>query len=315
LLDEPAAVAQLTAAVAAASAPTDRTALLAHPLASWIESTLGVRVDDDGRLVRTRPEPLGSPDGASRRLAELTGQPIDACERAIRAFLLTGADLRAFGFRLHQFVSRGEAVFASPEPEATRYITLQAQEFVPDSDRHKRLLPVAFCRECGQEYYVVRRTRDDDGRVVYRERDVAEKVDPDKEGGDEGGFLYLSTDDPWPADDPDALLNRVPESWLEVTAKGVVRASARATRPCRARSTCRPMASRAEGTSRPPGSPRRSCTACAAVSPTTRTRPRTSASSPRWAPKGAAPRPRSWRCRPCASSAATRTSTPRRASS
>jgi hypothetical protein len=223
LLDEPAAVAQLTAAVAAASAPTDRTALLAHPLASWIESTLGVRVDDDGRLVRTRPEPLGSPDGASRRLAELTGQPIDACERAIRAFLLTGADLRAFGFRLHQFVSRGEAVFASPEPEATRYITLQAQEFVPDSDRHKRLLPVAFCRECGQEYYVVRRTRDDDGRVVYRERDVAEKVDPDKEGGDEGGFLYLSTDDPWPADDPDALLNRVPESWLEVTAKGVVR--------------------------------------------------------------------------------------------
>lgn len=223
LPDGAATIAQLTAAVVAASAPDGRDALLAHPLASWIESTLGVRVDDDGRLVRTRPEPLGSPEGAARRLADLTGQPVDACERAIRAFLLTGANLRAFGFRLHQFVSRGEAVFASPEPEATRYITLQAQEFVPDSDRHKRLLPIAFCRECGQEYYVVRRTRDEDGRVVYRERDVSEKVDPDKEDGDEGGFLYLSTDDPWPADDPDALLNRVPESWLEVTAKGVVR--------------------------------------------------------------------------------------------
>jgi hypothetical protein len=223
LPDGAATIAQLTAAVVAASAPDGRDALLAHPLASWIESTLGVRVDDDGRLVRTRPEPLGSPEGAARRLADLTGQPVDACERAIRAFLLTGANLRAFGFRLHQFVSRGEAVFASPEPEATRYITLQAQEFVPDSDRHKRLLPIAFCRECGQEYYVVRRTRDEDGRVVYRERDVSEKIDPEKEDGDEGGFLYLSTDDPWPADDPDALLNRVPESWLEVTAKGVVR--------------------------------------------------------------------------------------------
>jgi very-short-patch-repair endonuclease len=220
---EPTATAALSAAVAAPVDDTaDRAALLAHPLASWIESTLGVRTDA-GRLVRTRPEPLTGPDGAAQRLAAETRQPAELCEAAIRSLLLAGARARAFAFRLHQFVSRGEAVFVSPEPEASRYITLQAQEFVPDSARSRRLLPVAFCRECGQDYYIVRRTRDDDGRVVYRERDVAERIDPEAEGGDEAGFLFISTTHPWPADDPGEVLARVPESWLEVTGRGVLR--------------------------------------------------------------------------------------------
>ena len=55
-----------------------------------------------------------------------------------------------FAFRIHQFVSRGDTVYASPEPEATRHITLHGQQFVPD-DRNKVLLPLAFCRECGQD--------------------------------------------------------------------------------------------------------------------------------------------------------------------
>ncbi len=216
-------VGELRAAVAAAEAvPSEPAALLAHPLASWIESTLGVTVDGDGRLVRTRPEPLGGPEGAARRLAELTGDAPESCERTIRAFLLAGARARTFAFRLHQFVSRGEAVYASPEAESERYVTLQAQQYVPGSDRQKILLPIAFCRECGQEYYVVRRTRDETGRTVYQPRELSERIDPEDENGDEGGFLYVSSSEPWPAEDPEQLRQRVPESWLEVTPRGSV---------------------------------------------------------------------------------------------
>ena len=37
--------------------------------------------------------------------------------------------LPLFAFRLHQFISRGDAVYASPEPETTRHLTLRAQRF------------------------------------------------------------------------------------------------------------------------------------------------------------------------------------------
>ena len=60
-----------------------------------------------------------------------------------------------FAFRLHQLFTRGETVYATLEPEATRTFTTQEQQFAPD-DRTKVLIPLAFCRECGQEYYTVR---------------------------------------------------------------------------------------------------------------------------------------------------------------
>jgi hypothetical protein len=54
--------------------------------------------------------------------------------------------------------SRGDTVYASLENEATRYLTVQPQKFVP-GDRAKLLAPLAFCRECGQEYYTVRHVK------------------------------------------------------------------------------------------------------------------------------------------------------------
>lgn len=186
------------------------------PLSAWIESTLGL-CEEGGRLVRTKPRPLGGTDGVVEKLADSTGVARDRCDQALRSALLAGYRLRdgedrpAFAFRLHQFVSKGESVYATLEPEDIRHITLQAQQYAPDSDREKVLLPLAFCRECGQEYYVVRR-KEDAGTITYLPRELSDRRhDPDGEAG----FLFLSTKNPWPARNDAALLDRLPESWID----------------------------------------------------------------------------------------------------
>jgi len=74
-------------------------------------------------------------------------------------------------------------------------------------DADKALMPLAFCRECGQEYLVVALTNED-GTIRYRPR-----RDRDASGGDDAnGYLYVSADQPWPTDP--LAEGRFPESWL-----------------------------------------------------------------------------------------------------
>ncbi|MFQ5745211.1 MAG: DEAD/DEAH box helicase, partial [Acidobacteriota bacterium] len=136
----------------------------ADPLSSWIESEFGLeREGETGRLIRRRPRSITGEGGAAKELAKRAGLPEDACRRAIERHLLASYKAEpdpqtrfpVFSFRLHQFISRGDTVYATPEAEAERYLTLQGQQYVP-GDRARALLPLVFCRECGQEYYCVR---------------------------------------------------------------------------------------------------------------------------------------------------------------
>jgi ATP-dependent helicase YprA (DUF1998 family) len=198
---------------------TDWASFLADPLASWIETTFGVTEEPgSGRLIRARPLSLTPPEGAAERLATLTGVGAERCATAVREMLLGGYQVTnpetgfpAFAFRLHQFISRGETVYASLEAEEQRYLTLDAQQYVP-GDRERVLLPLVFCRECGQEYYCVRRVKDrETGEEVFVPRELSDRLD-DSDG--EPGFLYLSTEVPWPSD-PEEQVARLPEDWLE----------------------------------------------------------------------------------------------------
>lgn len=196
----------------------DTDAFLADPLASWIESTLGLtRESGSDRLVRCKPRPLIGRNGVVPELAKATGLDPERCTTALRDMLLTGYNCRdeddrpIFAFRLHQLVSKGESVYGSLETEDHRHITLQPQQFVPGSQRAKILLPMAFCRECGQEYYVVRRGQDENERTLYLPREVSDRFDNDD--GD-SGYLYLSDREPWP-DDPEEIVERLPDAWLE----------------------------------------------------------------------------------------------------
>lgn len=217
-LDDPAFRDELRAAVAAGTHPAHgaRAKFLAHPLATWIESAIGLLEDPvSHRLVRAAPITVSR---TAELLEAATGVARDFCLTALREALLTLDEhgKPVFAFRLHQFISRGDAVFASPEPEAQRHITLRPQRFVPDTDRSKALLPLAFCRECGQEYYSVRRRVGDDGRAVFEPRELGDRFEVD---GAEPGYLYISDAEPWPSD-AGAVMARLPDTWIERNKKG-----------------------------------------------------------------------------------------------
>lgn len=199
------------------SNPNAANEFLNDPLASWIETNLGVSTSSEtGILARARPRSLQGKDGAAQNLSELTGLPEEQCLTALKSTLLAGysilnpdTGMPIFAFRLHQFISRGDTVYASLEAEDRRYLTVNGQKFVPN-DRSRALIPLVFCRECGQEYYLVRKVRErETGVNQFVSREFEDRTD-DEEG--EAGYLYLSAEDPWL---PDTIYDRLPEDWLE----------------------------------------------------------------------------------------------------
>lgn len=189
------------------------------PLASWIEDTFGLkREEGTDRLIRQIPQPLKGENGAAVKLAEVTGSSIQDCEMAIQHYLYAGTKCQdpeteyppLFAFRLHQFITRGDTVWASLESEDRRVVTLRGQQYVP-GDRSKILLPLVFCRHCGQPYYRIDRpTHGQPGpigpRVEYAIT-VSDNV--------ESGYLYVSAKNPWPEHAED-WVDRVPEDWIEI---------------------------------------------------------------------------------------------------
>ena len=186
-------------------------------LASWIETNLGLRQDkESGKLARAIPRCLQGNGGAAELLSRLTGLPEDECYNSLIKTLMAGykhtnpeTGFPVFAFRLHQFISRGDTVYASLEAEDERYTTINGQKFVP-GQRNKILLPLVFCRECGQEYYLVHKSKDQEtGLVQFSTREMDDRLN-DEEG--EAGYLYLSTTEPWTSE---KIYEKVPEDWLE----------------------------------------------------------------------------------------------------
>ncbi len=192
-------------------------AFIADPLSAWLESTFGL-AKVGGRLTRATPLCISGPHGAAQRLSKETGLPVAECVqhlqdgflRAYRSAPHPETGMPPFAFKLHQFFSKGDTLYASLESAADRYLTLEGQQFVP-GDRHKVLLPVAFCRECGQEYYTVFRTPDNQ----FVPRQAGERFG---EENLQAGFLFLNTGGRWPGDEEE--LDRLPEDWLEETRTG-----------------------------------------------------------------------------------------------
>ena len=203
-----------------------------HPLSSWIESTFGVRAEDGGtHLIRQAPRrlrgaPIENTVSAADELAELTGIDVERCALTLKTFLLHGSTLHRsassrfpiFAFRLHQFLTRGDTVWATLEPEAERHLELSKKAAKP-GDPDKRLFPLVFCRHCGTAYYRASMVTTDAGAVLFPREDR-------KEPGDDAGqdcYVYLSAEEPWPRHDQTALLQRLPEMLKETTSQGLER--------------------------------------------------------------------------------------------
>lgn len=194
--------------------------LAADPIARWVEGTFGI-IPKEGRLVRSPSIPLTGKNGAAERLAKLTGATPERCKSVVAETLLAGATrirhprtgFPVFAFRLHQFISRGDTLYATVEAPEQRYLTIHGQIYSP-TDRDKVLLPLCFCRECGQEYYSVYLAKDPQtGVQKFLSRDAHERAEVP---GQHQGLLYINPQKPWPKDtEIEAQLSWLPTDWVE----------------------------------------------------------------------------------------------------
>lgn len=196
-----------------------------HALASWIESTFGVRTEKQTKqVVRQAPRRLQGEDSAAGDLARLTSTDPSRCVAVLRQFLLKGSELRRnessrfpiFAFRLHQFFTRGDTVWATIEQGADRHLEMSKKGSKP-GDPDKPLFPLVFCRQCGTAYYRVKIT--EDRKAVLPREDRREENDE----GSSDAYLYVSETAPWPQTDGSALLDRIPAFMKETTSQGVER--------------------------------------------------------------------------------------------
>ncbi|CAG7637144.1 DEAD/DEAH box helicase [Rhodococcus opacus] len=193
-----------------AETPSNWEALHSDPLAIWTEQTFGLRKDDEGRLARQLPTRLRT---AADTLAEQTGVDREICEDKLRQLLLAGSRVRdrqgrpLFAFKLHQFIGKGDTAYATLERPEDRYLTTQYQRSSPVGQTGQPLFPLAFCRECGQDFLVVNLDKGGENfspRILNGGR--GEQA--------EATGLLLVTDQPWPSPNDPSLLELVPEDWV-----------------------------------------------------------------------------------------------------
>jgi ATP-dependent helicase YprA (DUF1998 family)/very-short-patch-repair endonuclease len=198
----------------------DYAEFLNDPLSTWIENTFGVTKEiGSDRLIRATPSSITGERGAAQKLSKSLELPLARCEEAIMEGLLAGYDVNdpetempLFAFRLHQFISRGDTVYTSIETGEKRHITVHGQKFVP-GNRDKILLPLVFCRECGQEYFSVFNADDKEtSKHIFTPRTLQDTKDNEVFG--EAGYLYFSKDNPW-TQDIEEEMGRLPDDWLE----------------------------------------------------------------------------------------------------
>ena len=188
----------------------------------------------DAGLADAAPQRSASESGAGAS-SSLTDAGIadtrpQRCAQVLRRWLLKGSGLHRyessrfslFAFRLHQFLTRGDTVWASLEPEAHRHLEI-AKKAAKPGEPDKPLFPLVFCRHCGTAYYRVRvaaPAADAHGQATLLPREDRREADDD---GSHDAYLYLSEEAPWPRAAGSALLGRLPDALKETTARGVER--------------------------------------------------------------------------------------------
>lgn len=176
-----------------------------HPLSYWVEMNFGLE-EKEGHLVRRQPISL---ETGATKLAEQTQIPEETCLTVLKQMFLWGSKTSGLAFRLHQFISQGGSVYATIEKPNKRHFTLEGQYTTTDN---RLLYPLVFCRECGQDYYVVR--YDADKHIILPQLPTALDVSPDDTDITEG-YLTLDEAGLWDTGDED----RLPDSWFSETRK------------------------------------------------------------------------------------------------
>uniref|UniRef100_A0A7V2ZKH8 DEAD/DEAH box helicase n=1 Tax=Ignavibacterium album TaxID=591197 RepID=A0A7V2ZKH8_9BACT len=208
--------------------PNSFKSFLEHPLSIWLEINLGID-STTGEKRRSVPKSITGDNGLAKELSNITKLDIDLCKSAIEKILLQGFkiknpynNLSVFAFKLHQFISKGDTVYGTLEPEDKRFLSLGGQYYSPN-DPSKILIPFSFCRECGKEFYSVYLCKDGkDNKSFIEPRALNEQISLHKK---QPGFIYLDSSNPWP-DDEQKRNEKLPDDWTEIrNGKLVVRQS------------------------------------------------------------------------------------------
>ena len=190
---------------------TNVDAVMNHPLAAWLEETFGLDTEE-GRLIRKHPETF---DNALRRLVEETGLTDETCRQSLIAVLEAGSEAQTnpaqpvLAFRLHQFLSSGSSVYTTLESPDTRQLNMDEQY---KDEEGRVLFPLAFCRECGQDYYLVSRFENDDQETLIPASPMVGSS-RDEISGDVGYFSIEN--DLW-----DGGSEELPEHWFRQLKSG-----------------------------------------------------------------------------------------------
>ena len=216
----PETAAELQAAVAAAPPAPNAESVRNHPLAAWAEARFGISIDQhDGRLIRRKPTTFSE---AVALLAEQSGRPAAACEQSLRAVLDAGNAAKSgrgeeplFAFRLHQWLASGASIYSTLTPAAER--NFRTERGHKDQD-DRVLFPLAFCRECGQDYYLVNRVDRRDGELLEPREPLRGRTgdEEDEEDRPQAGYFALDAGDQlWQDDDAE-----LPDNWFDYLKSG-----------------------------------------------------------------------------------------------
>lgn len=192
----------------------DFDAFRSDPLAIWVELNLGIELPDDEPPRRAKPMTL---QAASQKLAQDCGSTVEEARNGLQRFLIAAHEVQTpqgrppFAFKLHQFISGPGKVLATLEAQGKRHITLDAQRFAPGrQDEGVQLYPVHFCRDCGQEYHPVWRSRQDPAR--YRPREIDDIASEDRDDMAYGFLCPVRASQQYRGQ-----LEDLPETWLDLS--------------------------------------------------------------------------------------------------
>lgn len=213
LKDVPAILPRLSEAVARSDFSwPDFAAFQTDPLAIWVELNLGIELPENEPPRRAKPMTL---QAASEKLAKDSGCAVEQARAGLQRFLVAAHEIRTpqgqspFAFKLHQFISGPGKVLATLEAPGKRHVTLDAQRFAPGrQDEGVQLYSVHFCRDCGQEYHPVWRSKQGPGN--YQPREIDDIAGDDNEDV-AYGFLCPTQDGQQYRGQTEDL----PETWLD----------------------------------------------------------------------------------------------------
>jgi hypothetical protein len=147
-------------------------------------------------------------------LAEASGLSSERCADRLKAVLeagnqaITASKEPVFAFRLHQFLASGGSVHATIEPPGQRILSMQAQVYADRAANAevRVLFPLAFCRDCGQEYYLASLVPDGETTRLVPRSPILNAIEDD-EG--EPGYFALEQAGLWSEEED------LPDNWLD----------------------------------------------------------------------------------------------------